>query len=191
MFARKGFEGASLDEIADTAGYTRGAIYKHFDGKEELLFAVFDQMNDGALEAFSGVMALDQGHAMDPTTIAATWKGFFGDDFDVKALDLEFRLYELRHPAVRERASAHRARTRQLIVDFMRDHSSEAGIEFKIPTEILTSILLITSDGFSLAAQVDPAAAELYEQFLELFLPTVISERESSPPAPGGASRSA
>ena len=33
VFAKKGFEGASLEEIADTAGYTRGAIYKHFGGK--------------------------------------------------------------------------------------------------------------------------------------------------------------
>ena len=29
-FSRKGFEGASLEEIAEAAGYTRGAIYKHF-----------------------------------------------------------------------------------------------------------------------------------------------------------------
>ena len=36
VFTAKGFEGASLDEIADTAGYTRGAIYKHFADKADL-----------------------------------------------------------------------------------------------------------------------------------------------------------
>ena len=56
VFARKGFEGASLDEIAETAGYTRGAIYKHFRGKEDLLFAVYDQVNEQALERYSDLL---------------------------------------------------------------------------------------------------------------------------------------
>ena len=77
VFARKGFEGASLDEIADTAGYTRGAIYKHFDGKEELLFAVFDQVNNQALERFSELMELDPAGAIEPSTIVDTWKALF------------------------------------------------------------------------------------------------------------------
>jgi AcrR family transcriptional regulator len=35
FFARKGFDGAALDDIADAVGYTRGAIYAHFGSKEE------------------------------------------------------------------------------------------------------------------------------------------------------------
>jgi AcrR family transcriptional regulator len=41
-FARHGFAGASLDAIAARAGVTKGGIYFHFDGKEELFFAVLD-----------------------------------------------------------------------------------------------------------------------------------------------------
>jgi AcrR family transcriptional regulator len=177
VFARKGFEGASLDEIADTAGYTRGAIYKHFDGKEDLLLAVFDLINDEALDAFSRLLDLEPGSAMDPTTIAETWHRLHTDDFVTQALDLEFRLYELRHPEVRERAEARRRRGHELIAEFMRSHSSEAGIEFKVPLEMLTSILLITSDGFSLDMQFEPDIARLYQEFLALFLPTVITQR--------------
>ena len=43
VFARRGYEGASLEEIADAAGFTRGAIYKNFGGKEDLFFAVADR----------------------------------------------------------------------------------------------------------------------------------------------------
>jgi AcrR family transcriptional regulator len=176
VFARKGFEGASLDEIADTAGYTRGAIYKHFDGKEELLFAVFDQVNNQALERFSELMELDPSGAIDPSTIVDTWKALFADDADVQTLGLEFRLYELRHPAVHERAAAHRERNRRLILEFMRAHSADGNLEFKVAPETLAAILLITADAFSFQAQIDPDAAQLYQVFLELFLPTVISE---------------
>ena len=41
VFATRRFEGASLDEIADEAGYTRGAIYRHFANKEDLFFPQF------------------------------------------------------------------------------------------------------------------------------------------------------
>src|SRR3954464_1655744 len=42
VFARDGFHGASLDQIAREAGYTTGAIYWHFAGKDELFLAAFD-----------------------------------------------------------------------------------------------------------------------------------------------------
>ncbi|MEQ1632583.1 MAG: TetR/AcrR family transcriptional regulator [Planctomycetota bacterium] len=41
-FAKNGFAGASLDAIAARAGVTKGGVYFHFDGKEELFFAVLD-----------------------------------------------------------------------------------------------------------------------------------------------------
>ncbi|MCL2429350.1 MAG: TetR/AcrR family transcriptional regulator [Alphaproteobacteria bacterium] len=40
LFAERGFSGVSMSAIAAAAGITAGAIYKHFQGKEELFFAV-------------------------------------------------------------------------------------------------------------------------------------------------------
>src|SRR5919204_4168878 len=40
VFLRRGFHQASLEEIADEAGYTKGAVYSNFDGKDELFLAV-------------------------------------------------------------------------------------------------------------------------------------------------------
>lgn len=42
IFARKGFQAASLDEVAQHAGMTKGAIYWHFRSKNELFFALLD-----------------------------------------------------------------------------------------------------------------------------------------------------
>jgi AcrR family transcriptional regulator len=41
-FLRRGFHGASLDEISAEAGYTTGAVYSRFGGKDELFLAVLD-----------------------------------------------------------------------------------------------------------------------------------------------------
>jgi AcrR family transcriptional regulator len=40
LFAEKGFDGASMPAIAKASGITAGAIYKHFEGKGELLLEV-------------------------------------------------------------------------------------------------------------------------------------------------------
>lgn len=43
VFARKGFERATLDAVAADAGMTKGAIYWHFKSKNDLFFALLDQ----------------------------------------------------------------------------------------------------------------------------------------------------
>ena len=42
VFARKGYMAASLDEVAQAAGMTKGAIYWHFRSKSDLFFALLD-----------------------------------------------------------------------------------------------------------------------------------------------------
>lgn len=49
MFAREGFHAASLDEIAATAGYTKGAVYSNFANKAGLYLAVLDRTIDGVV----------------------------------------------------------------------------------------------------------------------------------------------
>jgi AcrR family transcriptional regulator len=42
VFSQKGYAQASLDEVAEAAGITKGAIYGYFDSKDELLAAIID-----------------------------------------------------------------------------------------------------------------------------------------------------
>jgi AcrR family transcriptional regulator len=43
VFKRRGYERASIAEIADEAGYSHGAVYSNFDGKEDLFLALYEQ----------------------------------------------------------------------------------------------------------------------------------------------------
>lgn len=42
VFARKGFHGASVEDVAAAAGFTQGAVYSNFDSKGDLFVAVID-----------------------------------------------------------------------------------------------------------------------------------------------------
>jgi AcrR family transcriptional regulator len=46
VFARRGYREAGVDEIASEAGYSKGALYWHFSGKEELLQALLEERVD-------------------------------------------------------------------------------------------------------------------------------------------------
>src|SRR6266705_548434 len=51
VFLRRGFHGASLEEICEQAGYTKGAVYSNFAGKDELFLAVLDAHAAGRTRA--------------------------------------------------------------------------------------------------------------------------------------------
>ena len=57
VFAEKGFTTATLDDIAYAAGYTKGAIYKHFAAKEDLFLAVSDRYWRRYFDNFAEVMS--------------------------------------------------------------------------------------------------------------------------------------
>ncbi len=57
VFAQKGFAPATLDDIAHAAGYTKGAIYKHFATKEDLFLAVNDRYWRRYFDSFADVMS--------------------------------------------------------------------------------------------------------------------------------------
>ena len=48
LFGRKGYAQTSVDEIADAARVTKGAVYHHFAGKEALFRAVYAEVETDA-----------------------------------------------------------------------------------------------------------------------------------------------
>jgi AcrR family transcriptional regulator len=171
VFARRGFHGASLDEIAETAGFTRGAIYKNFADKEDLFLAVWERFNDRVLNEFGEL--LGSGQALDTVhvgAVAAKWRELQTGDPDFFVLGLEFNLYLVRNPALRERVTVRRHETAQRVARFMEQQAAAAGAELPMPAEDLANIFLITSDGFTMATLTDPELARLYEPLLELLI---------------------
>jgi AcrR family transcriptional regulator len=175
VFATRGFEGASLDEIADAAGYTRGAIYRHFANKEELFFAVSAAVNSEVLDTFAEELDLEEGFTLDDNRLAAaTWMKALAGNKEIWALNLEFSLYQYRNPAVQSRTADERRQNRAAVASFMEHYWAAQGIVPKVPVETIAAILLNVSDGFVQAARVDTDAEDLFAAFLDLFIPAVM-----------------
>ena len=178
LFATRGFEGASLDDIAEAAGYTRGAIYRHFANKEDLFFAVSESVNTEVLDAFAEELDLEEGGPTidDNRDYAAVWmKALAGND-ELWALNVEWSLFQYRNPGVRQRSAESLGENRARVAAFMEHYMSAQGIRFKIPVETVAAMLLNAADGFATTARLDPETEHLFATFLDLFLPTVIEE---------------
>src|SRR5258707_9641955 len=55
-FLRCGLGGAVAEKIAEDAGYSRGALYSNFDGKEELFLAVIQEEKARHLDVFRSIL---------------------------------------------------------------------------------------------------------------------------------------
>ncbi len=178
VFARRGFEGASLDEIAETAGFTRSAIYKNFGGKEELFLAVLDRSVEQNLSAFSGQFAPGTPlAALSPDELARAWRQLLATDVDTFALNLEFRLYALRNPDVRERYVAHQRRLLTLVSEFIEQQTAAAGLHLAMPAAEIARIVDAASQGLLEAAYLDPEGGDQFAEFLALIMPALVSDR--------------
>jgi AcrR family transcriptional regulator len=173
VFAQRGFTGASLEEIAETAGFTRGAIYKNFANKEELFFQVFERGIERQLDAFTDAFApspmLD-----DVAKAADTWRNVLAHDEEWLAFNLEFRLYALRNPTVRPRFAEEQRRTRTMIARYIEAQTENFGLALKLPAETLAAILDATSIGFLEDALITNDDAQPYEAFLRLIVPSIV-----------------
>jgi AcrR family transcriptional regulator len=98
IFVRSGFERAQIDEIAAEAGRTRGAVYTHFESKEDLFLSLLEQQMQNTVKRAGDFI---EGHSeQSPAFRLKALKKFYSeaDDPEWAILALEFKLYGLRNP---------------------------------------------------------------------------------------------
>ena len=169
VFARRGFDGASLEEIAEAAGFTRGAIYSNFGSKEDLMLAVVDRYSHTLFEAFSA--RLDEAGTVEEKTVAgaALWRDLIHRDPTLTALNLEFRLRALRNEGFRTRLLELQRQHVERIADLIKRGTDSVGVKLKVAPQDLAEILNAATVGLSDLAGMDPDHARRYDELVEMF----------------------
>jgi AcrR family transcriptional regulator len=173
VFAEKGFTPATLDDIAHAAGYTKGAIYKHFVTKEDLFLAVSDRYWRRYFDNFAEVMSTAK-HvgAGELDEIASRWRQLSVDrGAEHAALGHEFTLYLLRNPEARERVAAKRAEVVKALGKFVVQGIDRLGGALLVPPETFARVLVATSDAVVLASQLDDV--DLYRPVVEMYVSVI------------------
>jgi AcrR family transcriptional regulator len=174
VFARKGFESAALEDIAEAAGYSRGAIYSHFGSKVELFLAVIDEQREQFLDGFADVIAsVDRFDNLNVDDLAERWGALIKADGATRAaLGYEWTLFLLRNPDARERVADKREESVQSLAEYISKVATSLGGKLQMPAPDLARVILAANDAVSLNSLLDDAA--VYRPFLQLVISQIV-----------------
>jgi AcrR family transcriptional regulator len=135
-FVTRGFHATSVDEVAERAGYTKGAVYSNFAAKEDLFFAVYERRVERVVtEVAPGLRQAGAQQALD--WLATTTIERRDHDDGWLALFSEFRGHVVRHPELRERFAAIHARFLELLAEAVRQVAEDRGLT--LPSDVTAS----------------------------------------------------
>ena len=145
VIGKKGFDRASLDEIAARAGMTRGAVYGNFKNKEELFLAVVTEFWKPILPPVDRSMSLRQQMRILGQTVAREARARQHQAVAATA----FQLYVLTHEEMRSQISRKNAMVYRNLTRGMRKLIPEKDLpmpaeQFVRVLDALTSGLMFT-----------------------------------------------
>lgn len=167
IFARDGFELARLEDIAAAAGKTRGAFYAHFQDKEDVFFAIFEEDlardQDAIRQSLAAVSSPQERiEALSRHLLAIL------QDKRRLLLGLEFKLYAIRRPQRQKRlADLHAAMCMRCAETHIAHLLPELGRANSRRKRKQAAIVGAVLDGLTLNRLFDPPALD-HRQMLSL-----------------------
>jgi AcrR family transcriptional regulator len=159
VFAERGFRAASVDEIAARAGFSKGAVYWHFDSKEDLFFALLEERIDRPVrQAIEGLESAPADVDMAPQA-DAVFGWLTEEQRDLVLLEYEYWSLAVREPRLRERYARRQAQLRDAYaraIELRLEHRGEPPPD--LPAQEIATALIGALRGMALQKLVDPAS---------------------------------
>jgi AcrR family transcriptional regulator len=157
VYARSGFDGATLDQVAEEAGFTKGAVYDHFGSKERLLFALLDEYLAGQIAEQRALFDPEQETAERPRAGADRWMSELQDDPGAFRLFVEAWVHGQRDDELRDFIRVGMDDWRETFKGFGRQRASEKEIEIpEAMLEQLSNVMLSLGIGLGIIKLADP-----------------------------------
>jgi AcrR family transcriptional regulator len=184
IFAERGYQGATVEEIARRAGVAKGTPYLYFSDKADLFYAVFNKWSgdilNGSMQALAGVESAGQRLLVLALSAVAYMKA----NRECFPLSLEIWAASTT-PALRERFAA---ALKQIYAGYRREATAiiRAGqaageLRAEIDAGALAAVLTGAVDGLFLQCWFDPKlnAEKLVRGFFAALLPGIVAPKRS------------
>jgi AcrR family transcriptional regulator len=181
VFGARGYHPATIEEIADEAGLSNGAIYYNFTSKEELFLALLDERLDERLEHTRQALAAGTGAAGDQRAIDQEARDItrsFKESREWRLLLLEFVAYAARNPPFAERFKDHKRRLRAAVAEILGLHLRARGITPPMPIDQLAMVISGLANGLAVEELSDPGSVS--DELLSDVLALLVSRRASA-----------
>jgi AcrR family transcriptional regulator len=155
LFLRGGFQASSLEQVADEAGYTVGAVYSNFESKTALGVAVIDELyaceEQRLADSLAKVPAGDTDGVFD---VLATWADSTIGDLDWTRLEIEIAAFSANDKSYRAATAARHARLRARCRELI---AGRLGGESPLAPELLATVIVGLALGIGAQRAADPS----------------------------------
>ena len=158
VFARDGLRGASVDAIALEAGYSTGAVYSNFKGKEDLFLTLMEERIDPRLANVYEAMEAELAAGVPPLEAARRFVSTLRGERDAFLLLIDFWGQAVRDPTAAERFAERHARLRAIVGRLLDAAVPERETGAGLPTDQLAITLIALANGFAIELLADPDA---------------------------------
>ena len=188
VFARSGFHGASVEEVASEAGFSTGALYSNFDSKEDLFLVLMEREIEEHAREITEAVGARTSIAERATGGARRWMTMIEREPELLLLFMEFWAYGVRDPQVRPKVAERFAQMREVLTRLIADGVREFDLELALPAEQLAVAIDALADGIARQKLADPGAVpdELMGRVLSLLFSAATRPAGASASAPAG-----
>lgn len=175
LFLAKGYLASSVEDIAEAAGYTRGAFYSNFGSKSEMFLELLRRDHESHMNEMSALFQDQATRAEMEARVVAYYSQIHREN-KCFLLWMEAKLQAARDPAFRQGFLSFQREQRATIAEFARHFSARVGTPLTMPPEQLALGLLALSEGMQFSYAFDPQAvsADLTQAVLAGFFERVV-----------------
>ncbi|MFD4839510.1 TetR/AcrR family transcriptional regulator [Achromobacter sp. NPDC058515] len=175
IFLSKGFVAASVEDIAEQAGYTRGAFYSNFGSKSELFLQLLKRDHESVMADMRAIFEDGESRSQMEARVLEYYSTHYREN-DCFLLWMEAKLQAARDPDFRVGFTACLRELREATTEYIRQFSAHVGTPLPLPAEQLAMGLLALSDGMQFSYAFDPQAVtpEMTEAVLAGFFRRVV-----------------
>jgi AcrR family transcriptional regulator len=150
VFAEQGFNSVTVAAIADRAGIGKGTVYEYFSSKDELLFAVFEWMNEGIFDRIHGLIEVAGTTLERLRSLLDLGAQITREQMEMQAVVLDFWSAS-RGTKVEERYNQACLATfrsyRRLVANVIREGQAAGEIRSNIDPEAVATMVVAAMDG--------------------------------------------
>jgi AcrR family transcriptional regulator len=159
VFARRGYRQAGVDEIAAEAGYSKGALYWHFSGKEELLVALLEERIDAPMREMVALLASAPPERDMSVEATREFARKLHQQREAVLLDREYWSLALRDPGLRARYARRQTELRGALAAALEARARHLGTpELPMPVEDVARIVLSIIGGLAIDELIEPGS---------------------------------
>ena len=180
IFMQKGFVGASVEDIALAAGYTRGAFYSNFSSKAELLVELLRRDHE-AVQAELRALFEAEASREEMEARVTTFYSRMAQENKAFLLWVEAKLLAARDARFRTRFNAFMKEKRDQLAAYIEEFSARVGTPLTLAPELLVIGLMGLCDGVQFLAAADPqhVTPPVIEEVLRRFFARVVFGRDA------------